>query len=421
MLSYLFPLLLWCRQLPAMDARAADDAAAVANILGTRMPPHTDLRVVRAFRLLAEQVSRGIDYRSLGLGWDHPTARTEYRNGHHSSIQHPSSRTRNAASKAFLAETLNTSKADMLEDALVECFLREISLDRRTKIGITANFPAVLAALEGELLLPLRALMEGQQSMETTFNGWPVPREKIEAICESIVLHVLQGDFSHWRYHNPVGARQLEGLSEEQIAIWSEASASQHQHGVMVHEDAPGELGLFWATKIGGPSHGFDIEGQCLLPLLANARHKVVLVSDPDWPHHPAGRAHFRLLWTDGRPQKPVLWLETVNRDFVADVESSSWRKMVLRHVVGKAEAMRVRLSVDTYLQGELESVVYERGRPSPVPAGSIEIRSDRLVLRPSNGVLEASDYLSDKHDWVQLEEEVTWGLRRCIYTPQGA
>ena len=35
-----------------------------------------------------------------------------------------------------------------------------------------------------------------------------------------------------------------------------------------------GELGFFWATKIGGPSHGFDLEGQCLLPLLANARHK---------------------------------------------------------------------------------------------------------------------------------------------------
>ena len=48
----------------------------------------------------------------------------------------------------------------------------------------------------------------------------------------------------------------------------------------MTHEDAAGELGLFWATKIGGPSHGFDFEGQCLLPLLANARHKVVLVTD---------------------------------------------------------------------------------------------------------------------------------------------
>ena len=40
-----------------------------------------------------------------------------------------------------------------------------------------------------------------------------------------------------------------------------------------VHEEDG--LELFWATKIGGPSHGFDVEGQCHLPLLANARSKV--------------------------------------------------------------------------------------------------------------------------------------------------
>ena len=39
-------------------------------------------------------------------------------------------------------------------------------------------------------------------------------------------------------------------------------------------------------------------------------------------------------------------------------------------------------------------------------------------MLRPSNGVLEASDYLSNKHDWVQLEEEVTSPLRRALYMP---
>ena len=42
----------------------------------------------------------------------------------------------------------------------------------------------------------------------------------------------------------------------------------------------------------------------------------------------------------------------------------------------------------------------------------------DRLVLRPSNGVVEASDYLSHKHDWVQMEEEVTQALDRALYTP---
>merc|ERR550525_1122045 len=105
---------------------------------------------------------------------------------------------------------------------------------------------------------------------------------------------------------------QLEGLTDRQKALWAEATRTEGGDGLVAHEDAPGELGLFWATKIGGPSHGFDIEGQCLLPLLANARHKALLVSDPEFPDPPAGRAHFRLLWTDAEPSLPVLWLEAV-------------------------------------------------------------------------------------------------------------
>ena len=35
--------------------------------------------------------------------------------------------------------------------------------------------------------------------------------------------------------------------------------------------------------------------------------------------------------------------------------------------------------------------------------------------------MLEASDYLTNKHDWVQTEEEVTQPLRRAVFTPQAA
>ena len=44
-----------------------------------------------------------------------------------------------------------------------------------------------------------------------------------------------------------------------------------------------------------------------------------------------------------------------------------------------------------------------------------MSVVSDRLVLRPSNGVVE-SDYLTNKHDWVQLEEEVTGPLKRALW-----
>jgi len=182
-----------------------------------------------------------------------------------------------------------------------------------------------------------------------------------------------------------------------------------------VHEDGPGELGFFWATKIGGPSHGFDIEGQCLLPLLANARHKVILVSDlAAWPHHPIGRAHFRLLWVAGSaPPKPVLWLETVNTDFAAQgrVNDRSWRAAVLSHAVGKANAMGVGLSVESHMMGALQAAAS--------PGCAVTQVEDKLVLRPSNGVVEASDYLTHKHDWVQLEEETTTPLRRALYQPK--
>merc|ERR1719433_63417 len=110
-----------------------------------------------------------------------------------------------------------------------------------------------------------------------------------------------------------------------------------HGGGLRTHEDGAGELGLFWATKIGGPSHGFDFEGQCLLPLLANARHKVVLVSDPDWPHHPAGRAHLRLLWTNEKEPKPVLWNEGLHCDFGVHCDRRSWQPTVIRHLLMKA------------------------------------------------------------------------------------
>merc|ERR1712232_767764 len=41
------------------------------------------------------------------------------------------------------------------------------------------------------------------------------------------------------------------------------------------------------------------------------------------------------------------------------------------------------------------------------------------LILRPSNAVVEASDYLSSKHDWLQLDEETTSEISRVVYEPR--
>ena len=278
------------------------------------------------------------------------------------------------------------------EQLLIGAFCQEVGAPG---LAAHATIAGVVAALTGELLLPLRALNEGVDSpngnMQTTFGGSLVPRVPVRAAVDALSSAVVAGTFAEWRYTNAVGRRQLEGLNDEQIAKWREPTRTSHDGGLVVHEDAPGELGFFWATKIGGPSHGFDVEGQCLLPLLCNARHKVLLFTDPGWPHnHPVGRAHFRLLWVAGsEPPRPVLWLETVNVDFAADRNvkhnSRGWLKAGLAHAVQKADAMGVALSVEGYHSRTLSEIVGAKGTVR-------EVR-DSLVLRPSNGVVEASQH----------------------------
>lgn len=381
----------------------------------------------RALQALAEQaIHRGIDYKTLGLNWDHPQSRTAYRKAEGASFSKRASRDRQERSRVAIhqltlnlvavlaASTAGDAKHHKAEKLLVESFCEEIGAPQ---LATNATFPGVLAALDGELLLPLRAFAEATSSMFTTFGGQPVPHEPITQKVHELLEATLTDRFSEWRYTNPIGVAQLAGLSEGQIATWREPSRSEHPGPLVVHEDDAGELGFWWATKIGGPSHGFDLEGQCLLPLLCNARHKVILVSDPAFPHHPAGRAHFRLLWVAGAsPPRAILWLETVNADFTARVDTRPWLAAVLKHAATKAATMGLALSVETYLADKLGAVVEGHLGGSRADVARV---NDRLILRPSNGVLEASDYLSNKHDWVQMEEELTAPLSRALYTPK--
>eukprot|EP00854_Cymbomonas_tetramitiformis_P010721 gene10721-12683_t len=212
-----------------------------------------------ALTLLAEQTVRmGIDYATLKLGWDHPESRTEYRDALSRSATCPASRKRQSESKRCLLEMIKLiadGKAQA-RTAIPLAFMNEIGVGSPSYEPL---FQGVLRALENELVLPLRALNEGQESMTRTFNGQPVPADPIARAVSDITKNVVQGTYKEWRYNNPVGQQQLKGLSDQQIALWAESSSLQ-QGAVRTHEDQNDELGLFWATKIGGPSHGFDIE-----------------------------------------------------------------------------------------------------------------------------------------------------------------
>ena len=65
--------------------------------------------------------------------------------------------------------------------------------------------------------------------MTLTFNKVALPAERIAACVDAITSHVLDGSYARWRYGegNPVGARQLEGLSDEQKALWAEPTRSE--------------------------------------------------------------------------------------------------------------------------------------------------------------------------------------------------
>jgi len=404
--------------IPALPALIGDASSTSAALM---MLGEASLHS-RALSQLAEQsIRRGIDYRTLGQNWDHPQTRMAYRRAEGASFSKPTSRVRQDKSKLAM-QALVTALATLpaaeprqqAEVLLIRAFCEEIG---DPTLAANATFEGVAAALHAELLLPMRAFHEGIRSMHTTFNGTPIPPKLINAAVRTLLEVTLNGTYSEWRYTNPVGAAQLAGLSAAQIAKWREPTATTYGP-LTVHEDAPGELGLWWATKIGGPSHGFDFEGQCLLPLLCNARHKVILVSDPAYPYHPCGRAHFRLLWVHGtEPPTPILWLETINVDFALGhrQDTRAWTPAVLLHAASKAAAMGVGLSVESHLARELGAVVSEHLGGAITEVTQV---SDRLVLRPSNGVLEASDYLTDEHDWVQVDEQVTAPLRRAMYAP---
>jgi len=399
-----------------------DDEALAGRLLSSEL---IESEALAAFVALAEQaVKMGIDYRRLGVGWFHPMSRTTYRAAQHKSILAPESRERAQESRRKLLASLATvlDEGAEAEAVVTEAFIREIGLLPSDRPAGSASFSAVAAALQAELLLPLRALNEGEYAH--TMMGAPLPLEELRGVVASITTAVLShvGGFAEWRYTNPVGKEQLRGLSERQAALWREPTEVEHAQGLRTHEDGPGELGLFWATKIGGPSHGFDFETQCVLPLLANARHKVLLLSDESWPHHPAGRAHWRLLWSVGSKAKPKegpeprLWLETLNCDFSAErVATSSWEAAALHHAMDKSEAMQVPLSVEPGLMADLKRLARSRGG-----GGEVFQARERLVLRPSNAVVEASDYLSPLHDWVQQEEEVTGEIPRALFVPAG-
>ncbi|MCB9648751.1 MAG: hypothetical protein H6730_19420 [Deltaproteobacteria bacterium] len=170
----------------------------------------------------------------------------------------------------------------------------------------------MLQALEDELFVPLRALLEA-------LDGRARFGEAVHARMRAVVLEaaeaVVQGNFHAWRTERPAAQEALAWLPAQARAAWLAGGGGAHPgpDGVRLATKEPRGHALFWATKVGGPSHAFDTMNHCILSLLSNPRTSVVAVEDPRW-HQGAARAYLRLLPDESG--RPVLYLEPPELDF---------------------------------------------------------------------------------------------------------
>lgn len=365
--------------------------------------------------LLADQALACPDYRSIGRGGMHPTSRHEYRDRTAIVFVHPVVRERQARSHEALlqdaAELVQGGPGPAAAAILMRALAREISAD--SSAWGAPSVGALRSLLEAELLMPLRALRE-IDILGPEWSGQGL-EPLLETLLGELIQHIVQGDFREWVYQR--GAFQLEGLSPEQLQQWVELSAGTHMlsSGRSIRTREEDGIEMMWATKIGGPSHGFDFQTRCLLPLVCNARHKVILIEDVElWPHNAVARSHLRLLHR-ATDRQPVLHLEPVQTEF--PVESTSprleYHTAVIRHAMAKADSMGLPL-----LLGESFDPTDPPWHPEAKAHPALRETVEQLLLMPSNGIFEASDSLSRRHDWPQLEEEVTEPLVRWTYTP---
>jgi hypothetical protein len=390
-------------------------AAAVDRVKGEKSEFKANLALLA---MIADLSTGSPDYATTRVGDYSPRARKEYRARKFDDWDMFASRSRQkgAIDKLNgLAERIAKAKLPdkVLEEALPSLFLEEIGVDPRTARDWNITPKSLRAAMTHEVFLPLRVFNETIEDI-AAHDGAGKHEAKIRALVRDITRHVLEGDYREWRYQTPWSVKQLAALSADQKKSWMLGISIESEgpkKGLQLktrEEDGPE---LLWVTKIGGPSHGFDVGPNCLLPLLANGRSKAILVDDPRWPHNAAARSYLRALsYTNG---KPLLYLEPMERDFPhcdefrSRAEDAYIRFAQIKHALEKAKQMGVPLSVSTDDKELLEELGVKFKRQE-VP----------FVLEPSGGIFEASDTLGLGHDCEQTKRLVTPPIERLVVAP---
>jgi hypothetical protein len=416
---------------PSVGAKQVERPRDAARVIGERLgdaelgdqllAKHGSLRgpekarfasALSAVALLADEAVNAPDYATTKMGWHHPNARSAYRRREHDAISRYQSQDRQERSRAKLAGDLqavlqSAKPAEALERFLVQAFLAEIGAGAGCE-SWKASPAAIERALEHEAFVPLRALNETASEMTPELALIP----EVKKAVASITQHIVEGDYREWRYDNPISRRHLSGMSAAQKEGWKANLHGSYRAGELeLKTREEDDVELLWLTKIGGPSHGFDYGGRCLLPLLANGRTKAILVDDERWPHNAAARSYLRVLHLEDG--SPTLYLEPFQRDFPhraafgeGEIDAHLYAA-VISHAKRKADGLGLPLSIGADYREWVEAL--------GIPATLVE---KPLELKASNGVFEASDTLGLGHDFHQQRDLITPPLLRLEYRP---
>lgn len=228
-----------------------------------------------------------------------------------------------------------------------------------------------------------------------------------------IIRHIVDWDFREWRY-SATRTTQLGCLCEKSSEEWKESGKvslrvplpPERGGGDLVTRKEDG-LGLLWATKIGGPSHGFDLGTNFILPLLTNGRSKQLMVNDPHWPYNSGARCRMSVLERvrEGG-EEGVIFLDGMQRDFPhRDAFPQNGEDEI--HACPPPSCPR---------KGEKDGGGDEGGCHERRFRNSAW-RRDISFASPSAGTFEASDTLGP-HDWVQRTNHLSPVLSRFLFLP---